>query len=100
MADLRGSLHDKFIAPYFTNTKPERQIDKDEIEEIKALFIETIDQLQVDFDKKIFGDYTPSPNILKFYDIEIKGIDDALEFLLYHEGYHSGYILSLKRLLS
>jgi hypothetical protein len=32
---------------------------------------------------------TPSPNIIKVYEIEIKGIDDALEFLLYHEGYHS-----------
>ena len=29
--------------------------------------------------------YTPSPNILKIYGIEIKGIDDALEFLLYQK---------------
>ncbi len=91
---------DKFIAPFFTNTKPERIIEKQEIQEIKGLFIDTIDKLQTDYDKKIFNDYTPSPNILRVYGIEIKGIDDALEFLLYHEGYHSGYIISLIRLVS
>jgi DinB superfamily len=91
---------DKYIAPFFTNTKPESVIEKKEIEEIKSLFIDTIDKLQTDYDKKIFNEYTPSPNILRVYGIEIKGIDDALEFLLYHEGYHSGYIISLIRLVS
>lgn len=90
---------DKYIAPFFTNTKPERIIEKLEIEEIKSLLIDSIDKLQRDYDKKIFNNYTPSPNIFRVYGIEIKGIDDALEFLLYHEGYHSGYILALKRLL-
>lgn len=91
---------DKYIAPFFTNTKPEKTISKEEIEEIKRLFIDTIDKLQGDFDQRIFENYTPSPNILRVYGIEIKDIDDALEFLLYHEGYHSGYILALKRVVS
>jgi hypothetical protein len=91
---------EKFIAPFFTNTRPEKIIESEEIEEIKHLFISTIDELQTDFDREIFNNYTPSPNILKVYEIEITGIDDALEFLLYHEGYHSGYVISLIRLLS
>lgn len=93
-------VSEKYIAPFFTNTKPERIIGKQEIQEIKILFIETIDKLQKDYDEKIFNDYAPSPNILRVYGIEIKDIDDALEFLLYHEGYHSGYIISLLRLVS
>jgi hypothetical protein len=93
-------ISDKFIAPFFTNTKPEKIIETREIEEIKSLFISTIDELQTDYDRKVFNNYTPSPNILKVYGIEITGIDDALEFLLYHEGYHSGYVISLIRLLS
>lgn len=90
-------IADKYIAPFSTNTKPERIIEKQETEEIKNLFVDTIDRLQADYDKKIFSTYTPSPNIFKVYGIEIKSIDDALEFLLYHEGYHSGYILVLKK---
>ena len=99
-AGQAATIPDKYIAPFFTNTKPGRTIEKEEIEEIKRLFIDTIDQLQIDFDKKIFDNYTPSANILRVYGIEIKNIDDALEFLLYHEGYHSGYILALKRVIS
>jgi hypothetical protein len=98
-AGKTAAVPEKYIVPFFTNTKPDRLIDKEEIAEIKLLFIDTIDKLQEDFDKKIFGNYTPSPNILRVYGFEIKGIDDALEFLLYHEGYHTGYILALKKLV-
>lgn len=90
---------DKYIGPFFTNTKPERIIPREEVEEISRLFISTIDQLQTDYDKKIFESYTASPNILKIYGIELQNIEDALEFVLYHDGYHSGYILALKRLV-
>lgn len=99
-AGQKAIVPEKYIAPFFTNTKPERIIDKAEIAEIKLLFISTIDRLQEDFDNKIFGNYTPSPNILKIYGFELKGIEDALEFLLYHEGYHTGYILALKKLIA
>lgn len=101
---LRGGqqaiVPEKFIAPFFTGTKPGRMIEQDEIQEIKNLLISSIDQFQSDYDKKIFGNYTPSPNVLKLYSIELNNIEDALEFILYHEGYHSGYILALKRLVA
>lgn len=100
---LRGGqqviVPDKFIAPFFTNTKPERIIEKEEIQQIKNLFITTIDQLQTDYDKKIFENYSPSPNVLRVYQVELNTIDDALELLLYHEGYHNGCILTLRKLV-
>jgi hypothetical protein len=93
-------IPEKYIAPFFTNTKPERIIVEEEIKEIQTLLIDTIDTLQRDFAKELFKSYTPSPNILRVYGFEVKGIDDALEFLLYHEGYHSGCVLALKRAVS
>ena len=93
------TVEDKYFSPYRTNTKPTELVHEDEIEKIKKLFIDTIDTLQADYDRKIFNDYTPSENILKVYGVELKNIDDALEFLLYHEGFHSGYIISLVRLV-
>lgn len=90
---------DKFITPFFTNTKPERILEYDEIQEIKRLFLSTIDQLQLDFESGMFSSYTPSPNILRIYGIDVHSIEDALEFVLYHEGYHSGSILALKKLV-
>jgi len=98
-AAQRANVTDKFVTPFAINTKPNRNIESQEIVEIKNLLITSIDELQKDYDKEIFHNYTMSPNILKVYGIEIKNIDDALEFLLYHEGYHTGYILCLKKLV-
>lgn len=92
-------IDQKYIKPFTTNTKPAEFINKAEIEKIKKIFTDSIDQLQIDFDKKIFDQYTPSENILKIYGVSLMTIDDALEFILYHEGFHTGYIISLKHLV-
>jgi hypothetical protein len=94
------SVEEKYFSPYVTGTKPGEFIGEQEIARIKTLFLSSIDELQADFDKKIFDSYSPSPNILRMYGVKLYHIGDALEFLLYHEGYHSGYIISLKRLVS
>ena len=94
------TVNDKYFSPYMTNTRPDAFIDEQEIEGIKKLLISSIDELQTDFDKKIFDNYSPSENISKVYGVELNNIGDALEFLLYHEGFHSGYIISLIRLVS
>lgn len=96
---LTIKVDDKYFSPYRTTTKPAEFIDEREIEAIKKLFIGSIDELQADYDKKVFENYTPSENILKVYGVELKTIDDALDFILYHEGFHSGYIASLKRIV-
>jgi hypothetical protein len=91
------TVDDNYFSPYRTTTRPEAFVDNEEIEVIKKLFIGSIDELQADFDKAIFDNYSPSENIVRVYGVELNNIDDALEFLLYHEGFHSGYILALKR---
>lgn len=96
----RPTVAEKFITPFLTNTKPEEIISADDIEEIKNNFVNTIDLLQSDYDKKIFSNYTPSPNILRVYGVELTNIEDALEFILYHDGLHSGTIMSIKKLVT
>lgn len=93
------TVNDKYFSPYMTNTRPNVFIDEQEIERIKKLLISSIDELQTNFDKKIFDNYSPSENISKGYGVELNNIGDALEFLLYHEGFHNGYIISLIRLV-
>ena len=94
------TVNEKYFLPYTTNTKPGAYIYAQEIESIKELFINSVDQLQTDFEKKIFENYTASENILRIYGVELNTIDDALEFVLYHEGFHTGYIISLVRLVN
>ena len=63
------------------------------------MLISSVDRLRVDLDNNAFVNYTPSIMIPKVYGFEVNNIEEALEYLLYHEGYHSGCILSLKRLV-
>ncbi len=98
-AGLPVTIDDKYFTPFLTNTKPGDFINNQEIEVIKKLFISSIDTLQTDFENKIFGNYTKSENIERVYGIDVSNIDDAIEFLLYHEGFHSGYIAGLIHLV-
>jgi hypothetical protein len=92
-------IEDKYFSPYLPGTKPENYVDEKEIEVIKELFISTIDTLQIDLDKNIFNNYSPSVMIPKVYGFEVLNIESALEYLLWHEGYHQGLISSLRKLV-
>jgi hypothetical protein len=91
---------DDFFTQYLSGKKPERIADEKHIEELFKIFVTCIDQLQNDYDKKLFSEYSPSAAILKVYGFEVSNIDDALDYLLYHEGLHAGQILSLKKRLN
>jgi hypothetical protein len=56
-----------------------------------------MDRLQSDFDKRIFSNYAPPVIIPKVYGFEVNDVDEALDYLLYHEGWHAGCVLSLAR---
>jgi hypothetical protein len=98
-AGLPVTVEDKYIKPYIPGTKPEAYVHDQDIKSIKQLLITSIDTLQSDLDKNKFVNYSPSVMIPKVYGFEITNIEEALEYLLYHEGYHSGCILSLKHLV-
>ena len=89
----------KYILPFFTNTKPVEFVSEHEIKTMKLVFINSIDVLAEDFENNIFTSYTPSENIERLYGMKLKNIEDALDFLLYHEGFHSGYITSMIRVV-
>lgn len=92
-------VDNKFVSPFLPGTKPEVYFSEQEVNNIKELLISSIDKLQVAFDENRFNTYTPSVMISKVYGFEVTNIDEALEYLLYHEGFHGGYILSLKHLV-
>lgn len=99
-AGLPVTVGDKYFDSYLSGTKPVEFVGEKDIDAIKALLITSIDRLQADFEKNIFVNYTPSVMIPRVYGFEVTSIEEALEYLLYHEGYHTGCILSLKHGLS
>ena len=96
---LPVTVEDKYFTPYISGTKPVDFVKGEDIEAIKAMLITSVDRLQVDLDNNAFVNYTPSIMIPKVYGFEVTNIEEALEYLLYHEGYHAGCILSLKHLV-
>jgi hypothetical protein len=97
---LRGGLalrvEEDLINSFKSSTKPERAFSESEIESIKSLLFSTLDQLEEDYNNNIFGGYTAWTTR---YAVELASIDDAINFIPFHEGLHSGFITALKRLV-
>jgi hypothetical protein len=86
-----------FFQSYRPGTKPEGFVDNDEVERIKTLLLSTLDELEADYNAGIFKNYT---SVVTRYGIEISNIEDAINFLPFHDGLHMGCIVALKRLVS
>jgi hypothetical protein len=95
-AGLKPIMDEKFIATYKGGTKPERHIDEKEIEHIKEQFLLVMDQLEKDYENNLFSNYQAFTTAL---GVGVNTIDEAISFLFFHEGLHTGYIMALKRLV-
>lgn len=98
-AGLSLTIDESYVTPFLPGTKPERLVSSEEIGVIKELMIKSIDDLETDTERKIFEKYTLSERIKEVYNIKVSNIEEAIEFLLYHEGYHTGYIIAMIHLV-
>ena len=95
-AGLTPHVTEDFINSYKSGSKPEGNVDAAGVEQIKSLLFSTLDQLEEDYNNGIFGGYIAWNTR---YDVELASIDDALNFIPFHEGLHSGCTTALKRLV-
>ena len=97
---LRGGhnlrIDQNFFDSYKMGSKPERELNDLEINNIKSLLISSIDYLEEDFQNGVFQKY---PNWITRFDVEILSFEDAMNFLIFHEGLHLGCITAFKRLI-
>ncbi len=89
-------LSQEFFDTYCPGSKPERFITAAEFEEIKTLFNSTLDQFVADYEKGLFVDYQTWATRA---GIDLTNIDDASQFVVYHEGLHNGVIMAQKRIV-
>jgi hypothetical protein len=95
LSGLNMMVSDTLIAKYMKETKPDGFVHQNEVDEIKALLFSTIEQTKEDFNNNIFKNF-------KEYTVSTTGntltnIDDAFDFILFHEGIHLGYVMALSR---
>jgi hypothetical protein len=95
-AGLKPWAEDAFMDAYKPGTKPNREVSTEHIEEVKKLLFSSIDMLENDYKKGLWPVY---PAWTTRSGIEIKSIDRAIEFILFHEGLHSGYIMAMSKIV-
>ncbi|MBL7934065.1 MAG: DinB family protein, partial [Bacteroidia bacterium] len=72
---LPMNVEASFFEMYKPESKPERDITTEELEEIKTLMFSTLDKLEVDYEKKIFGGFTPFKTRT---GVQLNSIEDAI----------------------
>ncbi|MBE7172990.1 MAG: DinB family protein [Williamsia sp.] len=95
-AGLKPFVEEQYLVLYRPGTKPEAFVTGEEIDMIKDLLISSLDQFDLDLSANIFTNYTPWTSR---YGVAMDNIQDALEFLLFHEGLHAGHITAMKKLV-
>ena len=93
---LKPHVAEDFIDRYKKGSKPERFLDEEELKQIKELSFLSLDALKQDYESGLWTSYD---SWTTSYGVELNSIEDAIQFLNFHEGLHSGYILALKRVI-
>lgn len=95
-AGLSSSIPESAYDSYKPGTRPERFIEGDEEDEIKKLLFSSLDILEKDYQANTFRAFVPWTTRL---GISLNDINDALEYLHFHEGLHTGVISSMRKLV-
>lgn len=98
LSGLPMMVSDELIAKFCKGSKPDGHSSKEEVETIKGLLFSTLEQLKEDFNNGIFKTYNA-------YTVSTTGntlhtIDEALQFVSFHEGMHYGYVMALIRAIN
>lgn len=96
LSGVPSKVSEDFIVKYRKGTKPEGDVSQPEVNEIRRLLSETLHQAEKDYADKIFVNYTEYTTSMGF---TLRNVEDALSFNNYHEGTHTGIILSIRKFL-
>lgn len=94
LSGLPTLVSDEFIDKYKKGTKPEGDVSQAEADEIKALLFTTFDQTEKDYANNVFTHYNAYTTSMGF---DLTNVQDALDFVNYHEGIHTGIIMGIRK---
>ena len=96
LSGLPLHIDDTLVAAYSKGSFPGALPESGARETICDLLISTPEQLEQDYQKGMFKDYTPYTTSA---EVTLRNIQDGILFNLYHEGLHMGTILSLLKVV-
>ena len=89
-------ISEEIFEKYKGGTKPNGAVSQAEVEEIKSLLFETIDQTEADFNSAIFKNYQEYTTSI---GLTITSIEDAISFNNHHEALHTGVMMSIRKFI-
>lgn len=96
LSGLPMLVSDAMVEKYRKGTKPETDVSREEVEELKALLFETINQTKTDVARKIFKNYDEFTSMSGF---TMRNIEDAIAFNYFHEAMHIGMMMSIRKFI-
>ncbi|SEP13258.1 DinB superfamily protein [Flavobacterium sp. CF108] len=96
LSGLPLQVSDELIAKYSKGTKPEADVSQEEVNEIRDLLTKTLLQTEKDYNDNVFKNYNQYTTSMGF---DLKNVQDALDFVSYHEGIHTGIIMGIKKFI-
>ena len=94
LSELPMMISSEIVDKYKKGTKPEHDVTQAEVDEIRSLLFETINQTKADYNSKVFKNYREYPTSSGFI---IKNAEDAMAFNYYHEGIHFGVMMMIRK---
>lgn len=90
------NLDESLRKGFAKGTKPEKYYSSTEISELKKLSVDLLKKLEMDYNSGLFKTFSPYPTS---FGLELKSIEEALQFLPVHEGLHYGYAMAQRKVL-
>ncbi|TCC98437.1 DinB family protein [Pedobacter hiemivivus] len=97
LANVEPVIEKQYILPYTKGTKPEKFIDAEEINSLKEMMRNTINQLEEDLNGNKFMTYN---SFKTAYGVEIKSSTEAVQFFVVHDALHYGIASAIKKVIN
>lgn len=88
----------KYVQSYVKGSKPTCFVSQEEVDELKRLAIQTIDQIEQDYKAGKFSNITPFAT--DTYKETLPSIEDVITLTAGHDNLHYGYAIAQRRLIN
>ena len=96
LSDLPMMISDEMVEKYKKGTKPEHNVNQEEVDEIKVLLFSTLEKIRNDFEKNKFQKYDEFTSMSGF---TIRTATEAIVFNNYHEALHTGIMMQIRKFI-
>ena len=96
LSGLPMLISDELVDKYKKGSKPEQAATQEEVDQIKALIFDLVDQTQADYGSGVFTQFTEYPTSSGFI---LKNVKHAMAYNNFYEGLHLGIMMSMKKIL-